>query len=46
MAFDFLDAPIVRLAAADVPVPMSEILERKSIPTKEEIINAVVNIIS
>lgn len=46
MAFDFLDAPIIRLAAADVPVPMSEVLEKKSIPTKEEIINAVIQIVS
>lgn len=46
IAFDYLDAPIVRLTAADVPVPMSEILEKKSIPTKDEIMNAVKKIIS
>lgn len=46
IAFDYLDAPIVRLAAADVPVPMSEILEKNSIPTKDEIINEAIRIIS
>ena len=31
--FDWLDAPIVRVAAADVPVPMSEPLEDAAIPS-------------
>lgn len=40
-AFDYLDAPIVRVAAADVPVPMSETLEDAAIPGVEAIIAGV-----
>jgi pyruvate/2-oxoglutarate/acetoin dehydrogenase E1 component len=36
--FDWLDAPVVRVAAADVPVPMSESLEDAAIPN----VNAIV----
>jgi 2-oxoisovalerate dehydrogenase E1 component len=39
--FDWLDAPIVRVAAADVPVPMSESLEDADIPDVEAIMAAV-----
>ena len=31
-AFDYLDAPVVRVAAADVPIPMSEPMERLAVP--------------
>lgn len=40
-AFDWLDAPIVRLAAADVPVPASLVLEEHSIPQVRDIVAAV-----
>jgi len=40
-AFDYLDAPMVRVAAADVPVPMSEPLEAAAIPSTEQIAAAV-----
>jgi 2-oxoisovalerate dehydrogenase E1 component len=40
-AFDFLDAPMVRVAAADVPVPMSEPLEAAAVPSTEQIIAAI-----
>jgi pyruvate dehydrogenase E1 component alpha subunit len=40
-AFDFLDAPILRVAGEDVPIPMSPVLEEASIPSKEKIIAAV-----
>jgi len=36
--FDWLDAPIVRVCAADVPVPMSEPLEDAAVPN----VNAVI----
>ena len=36
--FDYLDAPPVNLAAADVPPPMSEPLENASIPTADKIV--------
>jgi len=39
--FDWLDAPIVRVAAADVPVPMSEPLEDATIPSVERIIASI-----
>ena len=37
-AFDWLDAPMVRVAAADVPVPMAESLEDAAIPNVDAII--------
>jgi len=40
-AFDYLDAPIVRVAGEDVPIPMSPVLEEAAIPSKEKIIEAV-----
>jgi len=40
-AFDWLDAPVVRVAAADVPVPMSETLEDAAIPGVETIIAGI-----
>jgi pyruvate/2-oxoglutarate/acetoin dehydrogenase E1 component/TPP-dependent pyruvate/acetoin dehydrogenase alpha subunit len=39
--FDWLDAPVVRVAAADVPVPMSEALENAAIPTVDRIIAGI-----
>lgn len=41
VAFDWLDAPMVRVAAADVPVPMAETLEAAAIPGVEAIIAGV-----
>jgi pyruvate/2-oxoglutarate/acetoin dehydrogenase E1 component/TPP-dependent pyruvate/acetoin dehydrogenase alpha subunit len=39
--FDWLDAPIVRVAAADVPVPMSEALEDAAIPGVKRIVDGI-----
>ena len=39
--FDWLDAPVVRVAAADVPVPMSEPLENAAVPNVEAIIAGI-----
>jgi len=39
--FDMLDAPVVRVAAADVPVPMSETLEDAAIPGTEAVIAGI-----
>ena len=39
--FDYLDARPVNLAARDVPPPMSEPLEEASIPSVQDIVNAV-----
>ena len=40
-AFDYLDAPMVRVAALDVPVPMAESLEDAAVPNVQSIINGV-----
>ena len=44
-AFDWLDAPMVRVAAADVPVPMAETLEDAAIPNVDAIIDGVHNLL-
>jgi len=38
LAFDYLDAPIRRLCGADVPIPMSPVLERAAIPGVDAIV--------
>jgi pyruvate dehydrogenase E1 component beta subunit len=40
-AFDYLDAPVVRLGAMDVPVPFSKPLEDATIPNEEDVVRAV-----
>ncbi len=40
-AFDWLDAPVMRVTGADVPIPMSETLENAAIPSVEGIVQAV-----
>ncbi len=40
-AFDWLDAPIRRLCAANVPVPMSPVLENAAIPNEAAIEQAI-----
>jgi len=44
-AFDYLDAPVVRVAGADVPVPMSPVLEEAAVPSKNSIMKAVRNLL-
>ena len=39
-AFDWLDAPMIRVAAANVPVPRSEVLEDVAIPNVQRIVSA------
>ena len=36
-AFDYLDGPLVRIAAPDTPVPFSETLERAFLPSVEDV---------
>lgn len=36
-AFDYLDGPLVRIAAPDTPVPFAETLERAFLPSEEEV---------
>ncbi len=44
-AFDYLDAPIVRVCGRNVPVPYNLRLERAAIPQEEDIVNALRNIV-
>jgi pyruvate/2-oxoglutarate/acetoin dehydrogenase E1 component len=39
--FDYLDAPMLRVTAEDVPVPMSEPLEAAAIPSTDRIVAAI-----
>ncbi|RKY06817.1 MAG: hypothetical protein DRP66_08040, partial [Planctomycetota bacterium] len=43
--FDYLDAPPLNMAAADVPPPMSEPLENASIPTTDKIVDCILYIV-
>ena len=38
-AFDALDAPVQRVAGADIPMPYAQNLEVAAIPTVEQIIH-------
>jgi pyruvate/2-oxoglutarate/acetoin dehydrogenase E1 component len=40
-AFDYLEAPIQRLAGEDVPIPYNRILERKAVPQEEDIVREI-----
>jgi pyruvate dehydrogenase E1 component beta subunit len=39
--FDSLDAPVVRVTAADVPMPYSRVLEKSFLPQPERVVEAV-----
>ena len=45
-AFDYLDAPMVRVAAANVPVPRAEVLEDLAIPNVNRIVAACRKVVS
>ena len=40
-AFDYLDAPVIRIGAAEVPVPFSPSLEYPTIPDEQRVVEAV-----
>jgi len=44
-AFDYLDAPIVRVCGANCPIPYNQTLERAAIPQEEDIIRAIKSIV-
>ena len=46
LAFDWLDAPMVRVAAANVPVPRAEVLENLAIPNVQRIVEACRKVMS
>jgi pyruvate dehydrogenase E1 component beta subunit len=39
-AFDFLDAPIVRLGGAETPLPYNPELEKAAVPQEDDIVEA------
>jgi pyruvate dehydrogenase E1 component beta subunit len=39
--FHALEAPIVRLGGADVPIPYNPVLERAAVPQEDDIVAAV-----
>jgi pyruvate/2-oxoglutarate/acetoin dehydrogenase E1 component len=45
-AFDYLDAPMVRVASANVPVPRAEVLEDQAIPNLDRIMRACRKVVS
>ncbi len=45
-AFDWLDAPMVRVASANVPVPRAEVLEDLAIPNVNRIVEACRKVVS
>jgi pyruvate dehydrogenase E1 component beta subunit len=40
-AFDYLDAPVKRIGATDVPVPMAPVLEKATIPNENQVVSTV-----
>jgi acetoin:2,6-dichlorophenolindophenol oxidoreductase subunit beta len=44
-AFDYLDAPILRLGGAESPIPYSPILEKAAVPQTENIVKALRNLV-
>jgi pyruvate/2-oxoglutarate/acetoin dehydrogenase E1 component len=45
LAFDYLDAPILRVASPDTPIPFSPPLEREYMPSADKIVHAVDRIV-
>lgn len=44
--FDDLDAPLVRVTQKETPMPYSKVLEKQTMPTKEQIIEAVQKVLA
>jgi pyruvate dehydrogenase E1 component beta subunit len=44
-AFDYLDAPIMRLGGAETPIPYSPILEKAAVPQADGITDALRNLV-
>ena len=44
-AFDWLDSPVLRVTGKEVPMPYAENLEKMALPSKEELIDAIKNIL-
>lgn len=46
MVFDYMDAPVVRVASADVPMPYSRDLELSALPDEDKVITAVKHVMA
>lgn len=44
-AFDYLDAPVLRITGEDVPMPYAKNLEHLVVPTVEKVVTAVKNVL-
>jgi acetoin:2,6-dichlorophenolindophenol oxidoreductase subunit beta len=44
-AFDYLDAPVLRLGGAEAPIPYNSILEKAAVPQTPGIIDSVRNLV-
>lgn len=44
-AFDYLDAPVVRVASPDMPIPFSPSLEQEYMPNRDKVIAAVQSVL-
>jgi pyruvate/2-oxoglutarate/acetoin dehydrogenase E1 component len=45
-AFDYLDAPILRLGGAEAPIPYNPVLEKAAVPQTDGIVSAVRNLVT
>jgi acetoin:2,6-dichlorophenolindophenol oxidoreductase subunit beta len=45
-AFDYLDAPILRLGGAEAPIPYNKVLEKAAVPQTDRIVVAVRNLVT
>jgi pyruvate dehydrogenase E1 component beta subunit len=45
LAFDYLDAPVRRVAQAEVPLPYNQRLEQLALPQTADVINAVKDVL-
>jgi len=45
-AFDYLDAPVVRVSGADVPMPYAKLLEQNAMPQVVNITESVKRILN
>ncbi|RXF68026.1 pyruvate dehydrogenase complex E1 component subunit beta [Arcticibacter tournemirensis] len=44
-AFDYLDAPVIRVVCADVPLPYAPTLIKEALPNAEKVVNAVKSVL-
>ena len=44
-AFDYLDAPILRLGGAEVPIPYNPVLEKAAVPQVDDIVSGMRNLV-